>query len=68
MCINNAYYDQINAFQYKPSHIAFRLRREDRQMPPEVYYQKVSKYSQENTCVEVGLQPETPKQIISCKY
>ena len=37
-------------------------------MPPEIYYQKVSQYSQENTCVEVGLQPETPKQIISCKY
>ena len=32
----------------------FWLRREDRQMPPEVYCQKVSEYSQENTCVEVS--------------
>ena len=32
----------------------FWLRREDRQMPPEVYYQKISQYSQENTCVEAS--------------
>ena len=30
------------------------LRREERQMPPEVYYQKISQYSQENTCVKVS--------------
>ena len=34
----------------------FWLRREDRQMPPEIYYQKISQYSQENTCAEVDLE------------
>ena len=40
-------------------------------MPQEIYYQKISQYSQENTCIEVGLQiywKETPTQMFPCKY
>ena len=32
----------------------FGVRREDQQMPPDVFYQKISQYLQENTCVEVS--------------
>ena len=45
MCLNNAYYDKIYPFWQKPSHIAFD---QEETMPPEIYYQKISQYSQEN--------------------